>query len=540
MLARLRASAGCDAAAGHEADLLGRDVVWLFDEIGASAPLRAALAAVERRHRARPPAGAPGAVIVDLTATGHRASGGDVFTLDDDDRRDPVLARRLTTKKTVLLWQDIPENTFSGVCASAVGAYIVGGASAIAVVANQHVTARAILRRVRDEVADPADVTLVSGHMRPIDRADAEARLLPRIAAGHRRRGRDVRPIVVVGTQCLEAGPDFDFDALVSEGASLDALRQRFGRLNRLGELAAAPGAIVMRTRALADDPVYGVAARETAAWLAAQEHIDFAPARMQEPERALLARLVTRPSDQRPSGDGPSAAEVRVVWRRDLDESLIELAGRPQGAEDAWGARARRVVQESLTALPPSPPELMRLPLAAVRCWLLGLPEVAVTDLEGVPASNQDGGKATRNRPVVRWRDGVSETVRAADLAAGDVIIVPPSYGGVVEGNWDATSAASVADRAEESAFATHGTAVLRLHYSILKTAGIIEAPLPSPTLPDELVVGAWLERVKPRAGSWVGAMLERLQAARGRWHIRRVSAVSGADTYIISADPS
>ncbi|NIR32209.1 MAG: CRISPR-associated protein Cas3, partial [Gammaproteobacteria bacterium] len=66
-----------------------------------------------------------------------------------------------------------------------------------------------------------------------------------------------------VATQCIEVGADFSFDALVTEAASLDALRQRFGRLNRLGGIERAPAAILIRAdeaKQGAEDPIYGTA----------------------------------------------------------------------------------------------------------------------------------------------------------------------------------------------------------------------------------------------------------------------------------------
>jgi len=80
-----------------------------------------------------------------------------------------------------------------------------------------------------------ADIVLLTGRMRPFERDRLVDRWKPYLRAT--RPDDPGRPIVVVATQCLEVGADFSFEALTSEAASLDALRQRFGRLARRAHL---------------------------------------------------------------------------------------------------------------------------------------------------------------------------------------------------------------------------------------------------------------------------------------------------------------
>ena len=80
--------------------------------------------------------------------------------------------------------------------------------------------------------------------------------------------------MIVVATQTLEVGADLDFDGLVTECASLDALRQRFGRLNRMGRRIESRAFIFVREdqaklkKGDEEDPVYGTALTKTWDWL--------------------------------------------------------------------------------------------------------------------------------------------------------------------------------------------------------------------------------------------------------------------------------
>ena len=97
-----------------------------------------------------------------------------------------------------------------------------------------------------------------------------------RIAAKQQRERAGL--LYVVATQTVEVGANIDFDALVTESAPLDALRQRFGRLNRLGREGVTRAILVRRK----EDFVYGPPTTATWEFLMAHQPVDFGVLAMQ------------------------------------------------------------------------------------------------------------------------------------------------------------------------------------------------------------------------------------------------------------------
>ena len=178
---------------------------------------------------------------------------------------------------------------------------------------------------------------------------------------------------MVVATQCLEVGVDLDLDGLVTEAAPLDALRQRFGRVNRAGRPIEAAGAILTTTESVAkrtDDPIYGDRLRNTwevLATIATREHLDFGVGaldrRLREAgiDAAAMAELVA-PRARAPTlmpayldlwvqtspppaadpevdlflhGTERSSPEVSIVWRSDHHRRRPGGRGRRQARGD-------------------------------------------------------------------------------------------------------------------------------------------------------------------------------------------------------------
>lgn len=316
---------------------------------------------------------------------------------------------------------------------------------------------------------------LLTGRIRPFDRDRLLSDWLPRIKAG--RNGQPVHPLFVVATQTVEVGANIDLDALVTEAAPLDALRQRFGRLYRIPDQPPnrppAEAAVFIQSDHAKDsstDPLYGSALAETWAWLTrssdnrsngkprgkkakkgssdASPSIDFGSSAM-DPKVAKLTEdeldklLAPRPEapilfpahldawaqtspqpDPDPDvapflhGPGSGSADVQVVWRADLT---------PKNRE-RWA--------QIVSLMPPRTREALAVPLHEARAWLCSTPAVDATDVEG--ATTLDPDATGRRQPALRWRGSrKSRVVRPEHLRAGDTIVVPASYGGADKFGW-------------------------------------------------------------------------------------------------------
>lgn len=552
------------------AGLLGNDALFLLDEVHLAQPFAETLRMIGERYRPSRATGLPDRwQVVTLSATpGQDDLPEQVLTLSERDRDPlaaPVLARRLAARKDaqkrLVKGRDRAtggqRNSLASEAAKSARAMIEHGQSkVIGVVVNRVGTAR----RVHDLLRDDGSVerALITGRMRPFDRDDLLRDLLDKIRTG-RSRQHDDAPLVVAATQSIEAGADFDFDALVTECASFDALKQRFGRVDRDGQLSASGAhsksvilALADDVAANADDPIYRTALAKTWDQLPERE-FDFAH---YMPSEDQLRRMVaTRPvapkllpshldrwvqTSQRPDASpdislwlhgitSDRAVDVNLVWRADLTEELLA----ERRSEDA----AATVAINLVTACRPGSAEAMSVPLQAVRNWLARLADqerpaaiVQVADVEGAILDNGDdtAPDGATIRPVLRWdgdRRAVARTAGA--IRPGDTLIVPARYGGISASNWDPEDRREVSDLGHRVQEEQRLRAVLRLSPGVL--AEVLEAlpPLPVPADTDELadgddngVVGDWLKGADAELNGQglIGRLVRHLSSDAGR----------------------
>jgi CRISPR-associated endonuclease/helicase Cas3 len=363
-------------------------------------------------------------------------------------------------------------------------------AKCIGVVLNRVGSARRVFERLRNQ--EDFDAVLLTGRSRPLDREAIIERIWERVRAGRERRSED-RPLLVVATQCIEAGADLDFDGLVTECASLDALKQRFGRLDRLGTLGSSRGSIIARSDVLDDDPIYGKAIGKTWKWLEkkaqrprgrrgaaggdAPRTVDFGSAHLPIPTdqeiEGLLAPRREAPvllpahldawamTSTRPAVDpdvglwlhgvNDEAADVQIVWRSDLPETQPEL----------WA--------DIVALCPPGSAEALPVPVYAARAWLARALSPELTDtltmMEEVSYGSSGGRRA------LRWRgedDPRTELVGPGDIAPGDTLVVPSSWGGADEYGWLAEGREPVPDLGDRVQIEQRGRATLRMHPTV------------------------------------------------------------------------
>jgi CRISPR-associated endonuclease/helicase Cas3 len=446
------------------AALVANDSLVILDEAHISAPFSETAQAVERY---RSEAWAESPLTLPFKLVRMSATLGSGFSLTDEDMEDPVLRKRLDAHKTAQLHR-VPDGRFEEEVTKLAAGH---GGETVAVILNTVSAARGVFKRLSEQ---NVEAVLLTGRSRPYDRDSLMRQIGPRIEAG-RRRAEGGRGLTVVATQCVEVGADFDFDAIVTECASLDALVQRFGRVDRLGEKGTSRGDIVIRrTQASKPDWLYGEALKNTWAWLLEKGgQFDFRPAGLGKinPELVMEQKhapvmlpayldswVQTSPPPELEPGVAPflhgqeSDAEVQLVWRADLDPERPHL----------W--------LDTVSALPPSTGEAMPVPVWAVRSWLGSQAQATepVSDLES--SSAQAGPAASSARVVLRWGGPErSEVAGLADVRPGDTLVLPAAYGGADRFGWDPDSREPVRDVAEFVSF-ERGYPVLRLHRSVMK----------------------------------------------------------------------
>jgi CRISPR-associated endonuclease/helicase Cas3 len=397
------------------AALIGNDALIVLDEAHISTPFATTLEAV---RQLRVDSLLPWHVVT-MTAT--PVCETETLGLSDEDCSHPVLRKRLESRKLARLIK-VDKEQFVGKMVTEARAIQKASPGVIGVICNTTKDARAVFDRL------DGDKVLLTGRIRPADRDRVLDEYLPRMLSGSRGNRQ---PMYVVATQTIEVGADLDFDALVTQNAPIDALRQRFGRLDRLGEIGESLAVIIHKDLGANDEcRVYGkVLLSKTWAWLGKlqtgkgdKKRVDFGISAMQralgdnnpplrdvQATRSFTAENLRQLRQTVPPvaidispwlhGDNTDDISVSVVWRADLLEDVSQWV-------------------KTVDAAPPVMAEAMPCPVYEIRRWL-------------------------GDRPVVA---GVGLT-SGRNIRPGDLLVIPSAYGGYGPWGWDPNSDIPVND---------------------------------------------------------------------------------------------
>jgi CRISPR-associated endonuclease/helicase Cas3 len=450
------------------AGLLGHDTLIVLDEAHCSRPFLQTLDTIAKfRRQAIETLPGPWAAIA-MTATPR--DGATPFSLRAEERREPELARRLDASKRVDL-RVARQKGDDGIVAEIRGLFANGPirdmveGRTILVVCNRVRAARGVydaLDELKKTGHMTADTVLLTGRTRPAERDRLVRDHAPRMMAGRLRPDPCGKGLVVIATQCVEVGADLDVDMLISEACPIDSLRQRLGRLDRLGRLGSTSAIVICRpeyegtpaerTLPKVPDPVYGQAITYAWWWLVdtAQrtDTLDLGisaferTANLTPPSSDAMSASADAPMMLAPyvdlwaqTGPEPSVspdtalflhgrrsapAEIGVVWRDDLDSQ------RP----DLWAA--------TVSEAPPISGEVLQVPLHTARAWLRGHDADPGSDIEGASARPEDEEVSRDARKALLWRGLEDSRILGPDeLPPGSIIVVPCAWGGCDRMGW-------------------------------------------------------------------------------------------------------
>ena len=489
------------------AGLAGHDCLVILDEVHLSVPFAETLAAVSALPSS--PDLPRRFTVVEMSATPSDQTA-DRFTLDSvldidgcEELRCRVTARKEARIRSVPSSEELPATIVEIVRALEQAAKEAGRVpGSVGIVVNRVRTAREAFQAL--EQAGIATY-LLTGRMRPLDRVSTLSAIGP--AVDPDREGNE-RLSVVVATQAIEVGADFSFDALITECAPVDCLRQRFGRLDRRGRCLARTGKAAQAwilgpksTVTKKADPIYGFAVKATWDELerrAAVGLIDVGP-----------HALVDFPGEANaPRGYAPLLLDTHLdAWVQTMPEPLVQPSVEPflhgmheNPSPEVFLVWRRDRSSEALRLVPPRQAEFLPVPIDAVKSWLAGGPELEVADARQHEAHDSYLGDSDDEPKVdwVRWEGFGADPsqVSVDEVRPGDILVVDTAQGGLRAGTWDPLACDTVLDLGD-AAQAEYGRRVtLRLDP---KLDGVESPPLPSQETEADtprLRIEQWLEQ--------------------------------------------
>ena len=345
------------------------------------------------------------------------------------------------------------------------------------------------------------DVRLITGRMRGVERDHVLGAMIGDHSLDEVLRERSARAgltehVVVVATQCLEAGADYDFDALVTECASIDSLVQRFGRLDRKGELTPTGmvrSAIVVGSEdAVGKSRLYGDALMNT--WARLQEIAEpgaevemgvnrtlleqfeepalngsgvdvrarfrletaHAPVMLRAHMNLLFATNPEPSASPDPSlwlhGLDSTAPQVAVLWRNEI---TAELDTQIQSANGDQLVVLSDQLTEWLRLTRPSEPETLTIPIYALPALFdRRRRSPGEFDVDAVRIDAAD--EIDDERQIVVWDGDAATIVALSDLRAGSAVVLGCHLGGLERSTWSSGSTVAVTDVAEEAMAST------------------------------------------------------------------------------------
>lgn len=504
------------------AGLAGNDCLVILDEVHLSVPFAETLGQVaELRSDGLPRR----FFIVEMSAT-PSAETASRFNMDAADMECEELRRRVEAQKEAELVSVPNEDSIPAAVLKRIRASDKAkdddDIHSVGVVVNRVRTARDTHR----ELAGAGyEAHLITGRMRPLDRVDALDRIGPIVDPDGERRRDELA--VVVATQAIEVGADFSFEALITECAAVDSLRQRFGRLDRRGAYSArtgnaakawiiGPKSVVASRR---PDPIYGDSAKATWEELERRSKegpIDVGPRTLRDfPDEATAAR------DQ-----APLLLKTHMdAWAQTSPEPIVQPAvdwflhgmkqGRVPDVSIVW--RWDRS-EETLKLVPPRQAEFLEVPIDAARSWLAGGGQVEVADVaRSVVEDGRPAAPSEDSEDWVRWQgfEKSPERISVEKISPGDVLIVDPKRGGLNAGTWDPdpSSKESVEDLGDAAQIAYRRKATLRLDSRL----PLMDSP-PKPTEEDDADTST-----RERIEEWLNQRLDDL-GERPEWFTETV----------------